>query len=172
MLQRNKNKIGFGLLTVFAAQIFLPLAVFISIQYVKSSQEKFVKENFSKENLFEKLTLTENEFHQLEYRNKKEIIFKNNLYDLRSVSKKNGKYTLIVLSDEKEKMLEETGKSATDNTGKENTVSFLFTFLFHESPVSFNFTNEISGNGFLISQLDNLLSAYTKVPTPPPDIKA
>jgi len=171
MTQKSKHTLAAGLLALFTLQVFIPLAVFISIQAVKISQEKFIHENFSETALFEKLVLTETEYQKLEYRNKKEIFFNHVLYDIHSVKKENGKYILCVLSDEKEKKLEET---AMDNASKENTTPFsmLFAFLFYEdqSLVFFNIHNDRPD--LLIEQKEFISITFIKVPSPPPDTRA
>ncbi len=174
MNQSKKNKIASCLLAIFSLQIFLSLVFFVSIQYVKNSQSNFINTNFSNKTMFEKLALEESEYKKLKFKDGNEIVFNNVLYDIHSIKKEKGKYILLVLNDEKEKKLEDTGKLITDNNSKENVSAFslLFTFLFNENPFLFSFHNYSKYFDFVINKIDILTCAYFKVPSPPPDLKA
>jgi len=174
MTTKSKNRTAAGLLAIFLLQALMPLVVFISIQAVKISQENYIRTNFSETSLFEKWTLTETEYQGLERRNEKEILLNHVLYDVHSVKKENGKYLLLVLSDEKEKKLEEAAESAANNQGKENTGAFsmLFAFMFYESTLLFHFSSINDIPDHMNEQKEFTSRPYLKVPTPPPDAKA
>jgi len=171
MYAKHKNKLATVLLVAILWQVFIPLAVFISILAVKISQESFIRQNFSETALFERLVLTESEYKKLNRVNEKEILFNHMLFDIHSVKKEKGKYILLLLNDKKEKELEETAEFAVDLNKKENTGAFaiLFAFLFHENPDVFFFTQNTNDLVFFSIKRKFTKDIRIPVPSPPPD---
>lgn len=158
------------LLGIFCLQVFLPLALSVSIGVNKISQREFIRENNKDRSAFETVVISKEEYEKQKMNSPDEIEIDGMMYDVHSVSAKDGKYVLTVLTDEKETELKKV-QSAGEKEER-NKMAPVFLSLFVEKPLEYNFVQTATS----CSNAGVITPFYSEnvkmIAGPPPDLKA
>lgn len=126
-----------------------------------------------KETRFQTIRLTLEEFKKRKI-NAGEIFYQGNMYDIKSVKIENNIAELLVLNDTKEKNICEHIQSLNENNSKSDNNDQTFQliklitlpFICHTNDVAMLFQE--SGVTVFFSYSENMVSSYSKIPSPPP----
>lgn len=128
----------------------------------------------NKSTRFQKLNISIDEFHQYKI-NAHEILFDNNLYDIKSVKINGDKVELLVLHDSKEKSvldhIKKTASRSTEHNKKfPNHLLKLITLVYFTQRVDFNTIALHTPKKSILFQSSIFFSHPSEIPYPPPKL--
>lgn len=168
-LIRNTNV--FLLLGVFCVNVFLPFALFVSVEIVRMDQREFIEKNYLESSALREICFSESEFQKYHVDEASDLEYGGAMYDIHSITKKDGRYLVKVVSDERETDLKKVQSASEKDRHSKAAMSFL-SALFFEKTRGTSFTRSCSIFNFQPTTTPLNFVNVGMIPGPPPDLKA
>lgn len=166
----RKKHLAAILLALVCAQLLVPPTLLISISLNKAARQKLIRQKYLEPKFFQELTLTQTQFNNLEFIEPNEFTHHGRLYDLHSVTRINGQYTLLALADDTEALLKEITRKTAQNSDKGHSpLPSSITLLFFEEARPLIARRQPAFHKYPPFKPANIQSPQPAVATPPPD---
>lgn len=130
--QKTVTAILFGMVSM---QILLPLIILVAVIFVRQWQKDELRENQNNTAHFKQLRISEND-PELQLVDRDELLYKGVFYDVHSINKQNGEYSILALADTKETELEKVNAGQFEHSQDKKADNDLkivpFVFLFYQ----------------------------------------